>query len=96
MKILRVDNPIWYDFNDNVSFSLKPCNFSTMENSNTLFDAFGNSIIDWKGLTDENDKNFECTDENKKYLFDYSEEIRNFVFEILNTLSQNNIIEKKT
>lgn len=45
---------------------------------------FNYCLIDWKGLTDENDKEFICNEKNKKYLFDHILELMMWITSILN------------
>ena len=38
-------------------------------------------VIAWEGIVDEEDKVFECNDENKKILYDYDVELRSFIID---------------
>ena len=95
----------WYDLDKKVSFKIKPFPIShnilrSIGKDDTIdiwWKMFDYSLIDWKGINDENDKLMECNDENKKFLFDYSQDVMMFV---CNKASANNkdiiMLEKKT
>jgi len=88
----KVDKGEWYDYTATTSgtdvaasFRVRPFPYSFIE-ANTedivkeLWNHFKYCLVDWKDVTDTNDKPLKCTDENKKAVFDYSEDVREFVF----------------
>ena len=48
--------------------------------SEGMLQQFVYCLVDWKGLIGEDDKPFECNDENKAYIYDYYADVRDFVF----------------
>ena len=74
------DDGGWYNFNGDTKFQIIPFNFSLIS-PNMLKDKFMNSLINWEGLVDTEGEVFECNEYNKEYLYNYYNEIREFVFE---------------
>lgn len=49
---------------------------------------FNYCVMDWKGIIDENDKPLPCNEKNKKYIFDYVQDVMMWVsVEIRNCIS---------
>lgn len=97
MKInKKIVNSIWYKFEDKVEFQIRPFKFSEfkLDNISTgVRDQFVYCVTDWKGLTEEDNKTaFKCTTENKEFLYDYYENVREFVFK--QTKKQQEDLEK--
>ena len=77
----------WVDYNEKVKFQIRA--FPTDE-LKLLTDEFTPnqvigkimceySVMDWKGIEDEEGKKFECNDENKSYILNYYDEFANFI-----------------
>ena len=81
----------WFDHKSGAKFEIRPFPFSLFNSdvnvetrkleTTTLKDQFMHCLCDWKGLKEDDGKDFEYNDENKELLFDYEEAIRDFVFE---------------
>jgi hypothetical protein len=84
----------WFDFPQDTELKLfiKPFSLFTMsklpseqENNNMnmgdLFPSFNYCVTDWKGFVDEDGKELKCNEENKKLIFDFDQEIVNFVID---------------
>lgn len=93
MKISKkVTDKQWYTYEGEVGFCIRPFPFSSLKSVDTMemaLEQFMYCIVDWKGI-DDGDKSttkkavaFKCTDENKKYLYDYSDAVRSFIFDKL-------------
>ncbi len=80
----------WCQFDDDTSVELqiRPFPFGAGKSyvadedglSKSMWHQFEYSLQGWKGITGENGDEFAVSDENKKFLFDFVEEIRSFVF----------------
>lgn len=79
---------VWFKFgktNSEVEFLIRPFKFSVMkldDVSHGMAEQFRHCIMDWKGLNDDDNegKPLECNDENKEFLYDYYDDVRDFVF----------------
>lgn len=81
----------WFDFNEKVKFNLKPFPFSSVKLSDvdaTLWAQFDFCVIDWKGLEDDEGKALKCDEENKRFIFDYVPELREFIFTSVRTYNE--------
>lgn len=81
----------WFKFDGKVEFQIRPYRFSIMkldDVSVSVKEQFIYCLCDWRGLTDEGDKPFACTDENKLYLYDYYGDVREFVIEHIRELQE--------
>ena len=90
MRIKTKVKSDWYEFKD-IKLFVRPFPFSAFDIQNidgALFKQFEYCVTDWKGLTDEDDKALKCDSANKKLVYDYVAEIRDFVFDILNKSSE--------
>ncbi len=56
--------------------------------ANSLWHQFNFVVQDWKGLMGEDDKPMECNEENKQFMFDYFEELREFALVEANKMSK--------
>jgi len=73
----------WYKFDDEVELEIGPFPFSnhkTVEIMDMVMEQFMKCLVGWKGIT-ESGKVFKCTEENKKFLYDYYPEVRDFVLD---------------
>lgn len=80
----------WYKFNDEVSFKIAPFPFSQHKSTEVMdmvFEQFLRCVVDWKGIVDEDNKEFKCNKANKKFLYDFYPDIRDFVFDKSRMLS---------
>jgi len=87
-KAVKTD---WFEYNETVKFNLKPFPFSSIKVTDvdaSLWEQFKFCIIDWKGLEDDDGKKLECDEENKKFIFDYVPELREFVFQSVRKYSE--------
>jgi len=56
---------------------------------------FNYCVVDWQGINDEDSKPLECNEENKKFIFDYVQELMLWVStQVFDSTS--GIVEKKT
>lgn len=92
----------WIDFGD-VRFKVRPFPMSggmyvpgeEKSIAEFMLKKFMYVTIDWTGLEDQDGKELKCTDENKKFIFDFVPEIHSFISgEAYKPLD--NIVEKKT
>jgi hypothetical protein len=60
-----------------------------------LYEQFDYCLMDWKGVTDEEDKELKCNPKNKKIVFDFSEKVREFVYSTSKALSEEIVEEVK-
>lgn len=86
MKInKKIAESKWCKFEGKVEFLIRPFKFSEFKLDDVSIGLRGQfvfCVVDWKGLTDEDGKTeFKCTTENKEFIYDYYENVRNFVFE---------------
>ena len=74
----------WFTLQKGVKIEIRPFAFSAVKISDfdgIMLEQFMFSVLDWKGIVDENDEPLPCNDENKKFMFDYVPEVRDFVSE---------------
>ena len=81
----------WFNHESGAKFEIRPFPFSLFNSevnvetrklqTTSLKDQFMHCLCGWEGLKDDDDKEFKYSDENKEFLYDYYEEIREFVFE---------------
>lgn len=107
MKINKnlINKKEWFDLDEdkNISFKIRPFPAShnvlrlinNIDEIEITWKQFNYSLVDWKGITDENDKPLECNDINKKMLFDYSQDVVLFVFN-KSSEKASKVLEKKT
>lgn len=107
MKISRKKlNNKWFTFKGKVRFEIRAFPFSLYESAvnvetkklenTSLKDQYLFCLQGWEGLEDEDTKkSFVYDDDNKLFLFDHYEDIRNFVFEKANLISKNEDKEAK-
>ena len=83
----------WHKFDEEVQFLIKPFPHSKWADGDFRIDQDGNTNVglafewfrfdaclhDWKGLEDDKGKEFKFNTENKKFIYDYEEELRDFV-----------------
>lgn len=83
----KLDKGVWCKYKGKIElliriFKISELDFEEKSSAKTLLSNYLYCLVDWKGLTDEDGKTeFKCTDENKEYLYNYYNEIREFVFE---------------
>lgn len=85
MKINRkIAENRWERFDDDVEFLIRRFPYSRLvepgDTGKLLFDPYDYCLVDWKGLFDEDGKPFDYDVKNKRLLFDYYTDIREFVF----------------
>jgi hypothetical protein len=89
MKInTKATNKKWFDFEKGdikARFEIRPFPLSLMRTEvdltfTTLCSQFVYSLTAWEGIVDENDAPLECNEENKTILFNFDDDIREFVF----------------
>lgn len=75
-------NKQWFEYSEGVEFLIKPFPLSeralSPSNSNIteiLIKQAMYCLQDWKGVVDSEDKPIKCSDENKKFIFDFSHDI---------------------
>ena len=81
----------WFKFDGKVEFKIRPFRLSTITSLDTMENInvqFTSTVVDWKGIEDEDGKPFKCNEENKKFIYDYYEDIVTFVIEKLKELKQ--------
>jgi len=76
----------WFDYDEDIAFLIRPFPLSEKALSpseSNILDILTKiakySLVDWKGVVDENDKPIKCDEENKTFLLNYSEEIIYFI-----------------
>ena len=94
-----------FDKDPDVKFKLRPVPINNIllgvalegDRKKIIWDKFNYALEEWEGMTDENDKPLPCTEENKKFVFDWDEEILLFIGNKLGAAPDDiNPIEKKT
>ena len=81
--------PKWYELNNKTKFYVKPFPFSQMtalEVMPMMLEQFMFCLIDWEGINEDGNK-LPVNDDNKRYLYDYYPEIRDFVIGKSRTLT---------
>ena len=97
----------WFDLDDSqeVSFKIRPFpashnvlrSIGDSDNVDIWWKMFNYSLVEWKGVYDKNEVKMECNDENKKVLFDYSQDVMMFVCNKCSSKNEDIItLEKKT
>lgn len=86
MKISKkIKEGKWYKFEGKVEFQIRPFKFSEFKLDDVaqgLKGKFMYCVEDWKGLTDDDEKTpLKCIDENKEFIYDYYDKVREFIFE---------------
>ena len=80
----------WFKYEGKVEFLIRPFKFSKFDLKDIsagLMEQLVFSVLDWKGLLEEdNETIFKCNDKNKEYIYDYHVDLREFVFEKLKEL----------
>ena len=82
----KLDDGVWCKYKGKIEFLIRifkisELDFEETSSRKTLLNNYMYCLVNWKGLTDEDGKTeFKCTDENKEYLYNYYNEIREFVF----------------
>ena len=82
----KLDDGVWCKYKGKIEFLIRifkisELDFEETSSGKTLLNNYMYCLVNWKGLTDEDGKTeFKCTDENKEYLYNYYNEIREFVF----------------
>lgn len=77
----------WIDWEDGVKLLIRPMPMSKQMinlNGDTFVGNYGwsvfeNSVLDWSGFVDDNDKEMPCNPANKKIVFDLLPDISTFV-----------------
>ena len=84
----KLKEGVWCKYKDKVEFQIRLFKFSKLKITaidnitEGLAEKFCYCLVDWKGVFDEDNKTeFKCTPENKNYIYDYYEEVREFIFE---------------
>lgn len=83
----KLDEGVWCKYKGKIEFLIRvfkisEFDFEEKSSAASLLNNYLYCLVDWKGLTDDDGKTkFECTKENKEYLYNYYTEIREFVFE---------------
>ena len=106
MKINRkLAEAQWVDYpeGEEVKFKIRPFPMSQgmwMPDDKTdivdfMWKRFNYCVVDWQGVDDEEGNPFNCTEENKKFIFDYAQDIMGWISSQI-IESSDNLIEKKT
>lgn len=86
MKINKrnVEAGTWYKYQDDVELKVRAMRLSALPNLDVSLEnlaiQFDYCLVDWKGIETESGSAFKCNDENKQYIYDYYDGIREFVF----------------
>lgn len=89
MRISKKVKAKWFELED-IKIQIKPFPFSALDINkidDALWQQFNYCICEWDGLVDDDDKVLKCNEENKKLIYDFVPEIREFVFEKINEYS---------
>lgn len=82
----------WYEFDGETKFNIKAYDFSIIdiedEISNIIKYRFMYCLIGWDGLVKKDGSVFECNEHNKELLYNYYDNIRDFIF-LNSNLSKN-------
>lgn len=89
----------WFKFKGNVEFLIRRFPFSELTSvekvGRLMADQFCYCVADWKNITDEEGKALVCDEENKLYLYDYYNDVRDFVFDSLKGLDEKEVNSRK-
>lgn len=82
----------WFTYEDSkVRVCLRLFNFSKMsvkDMKKALKEKYMFCLTNWEGLINEDGTKFECNTENKEFVYEYYNDIRNFIFKGINELDQ--------
>lgn len=87
----------WVKLEDDVEVLLRPFPFSMFDITKVdavLWQQFDYCVKDWKGVEDDDGKEFKCNEANKKYVFDFVDDFRNPVVNEIVNLS--NVVEERS
>ena len=78
----------WFDYDEDVKFLIRPFPLSQraltpsgMDLEKVLLKQASYTLVDWQGIVDEDDNPVKCTDENKEFVLDYSQDLVIFICE---------------
>lgn len=80
---------IWEKYGKDIEVSIQLPKFSEIEASDLSSTSgslkhFMSCVVDWKNITEGDDKvEFKCNTQNKKFMFDYHHDFRDFVWEVI-------------
>ena len=77
-------NKKWHKFDEETSVLIRPFPFSEHKSTEVMEMAknqFFFCLEDWKGLKDSDGKIMKCTDDNKILVYDYVQELRDFIIQ---------------
>jgi len=95
----------WFDYDDEVKFHIRPFKTSLRAlrpAGNTITDLFFKQamycLIGWEGIKDVNGEEVKFTEDNKKFIFEYSEPLIEWVCIKSKEVNESiiNITQKKT
>lgn len=99
MKINTKIEAVWFPWEGNVKVEIRAFPYSRMVIDEGmvegLWNRFNFCVTNWEGFVDEEGKEYPCNEETKRYLFDYSKELQNFVYEKSDELSDKIVTELK-
>jgi hypothetical protein len=94
----------WFDFDEGIKFLIRPFPLSERSLSpstsniiEVLIKQAMYCLKEWEGVCDDEDNVLECNEENKKLLFDYSDDVVSFICDKSRELNDKiiNMDEKK-
>jgi len=102
----KIADEIWVKFPEDEEIQLKIRQFPTSQgmyipgiSDETMFEfawkKFNYCIVDWKGFIDENEKPLECNEENKRYVYDYIEDIMMWASNEISKLKEDIVTTQK-
>lgn len=84
MKITKQE-PKWFELNKNTKFQIRPFPFSVMTSTDVMplmLEQFKYCLLDWEGVHKEDGKTkLPVNDKNKQLIYDFYQEVREFVLE---------------
>lgn len=97
----------WFKFDkdESVEIQIRPFPVTTLligivnkdDYQKTMWERYNYCVVDWKGILNEKGEPLECSEENKKFVFDWDEELLIFIGNKITKLSETiKPIEKKT
>lgn len=97
--------PIWVEYKQSVKIQIRP--FSVFANNqlpsgqepdqgiSEFWKIFNFVVLEWEGIYDEDEKPFECNEDNKKIIYDYDVELRSFIIDAAIKARQSVISEEE-
>jgi len=83
----------WIDYEDGIRFCIRPYPSSMIhitddpiQQAKDIYKMYDYCLVGWEGLETEDGKPYQYNNNNKKYIYDYYMEIRDWIIDQITTL----------